>query len=357
MRGDLTIPELKAMLQDRVADLAARLAPRGKRKGAYWLGPSPLRADSKNDTFAIWLTGAARGAFKDFVSGEKGDVVDLVACLACGGGCPPSREARGEALAWARDFLGVSGRDPVAAKASARAAVASREEQERRETERRAEKQRRAFERWGAGIAMRDTAGEAYLRARGIEARGIPGLENCLRFARRLEHPHEPHVGPAMMARFTRTDGAFSAVHCTFLREDGSGKADVSKAKIIFGGFAGAAIRVSKGESGLGIGELPEGARGMLVVVEGIEDGLTVAQARPEWRVWAAGSLDNIGNQPALACFSSFLVIQDNDVKPAATKALARGLAKLRAHGIPVEAFGAIGGAKDINEALRREWA
>ena len=352
--SDLTIPEIKTMLQDRVGDLAARLAPNGKRKGGYWMGPSPLRADSVNDTFGIWLSGAARGAFKDFVSGDKGDVIDLVAMLACGGGCPPSRESRGEALAWSRDFLGVSGRDPARARTLAKEASERRAQREAAEEAERARKWRRAFDLWLAGGAMRDSAADGYLWTRGVDARAIPNLEASLRFARRVEHPLEPHVGPAMLGKFSDASGNFAALHVTFVKPDGSGKADVAKPKIIFGGFAGAAVRISRGASGLKAEEAAlAGIREPLTLLEGIEKALLAAQERPEWRVWAAGSLDNLGNQPALPCVSNFLVIKDNDVKPAAVKALERGLEKLRAKGLPVDCFGAIGGAKDLTDLLK----
>jgi hypothetical protein len=352
--AELTIAEIKAMLADRVHDLARELAPRGKRRGVYWLGPSPLRADSTHDSFAIWLSGAAKGAWKDFVSGDKGDVIDLVACLACQAGCPPSREERGRALAWARDWLGVSGRSPAEARARAVEARANAARREAEEAAARAAKQRRAFDLWLSGVAMRDTAGEAYFRSRGVEARAIPHLEPSLRFKPRLEHPFEPHAGPAALAKFVAPDGGFAAVHCTFIAADGSGKADVGKAKIIFGSFAGAAIRVSRGVSGLTVAEaIAAGVSEPLAICEGVEDALTIAQARPEWRVWAAGSLDNIGNQPAPACVSDFLVVADNDAKPAARAALERGLYKLQRHNRPITIARALGNAKDFNDLLR----
>lgn len=354
--NNLSPKDLKAMLGDRIEDLAAQLAPAGKRKGNVWVAFSPLRSDNtKTEAFNIWLDGGARGAWKDYGSGEKGDVIDLIAACVCAANFPFSREKRGEAMAWARDYLGLSNSRPAEAKERAKEARERSRQRDEASAADRQRRQRRAFELWLSGGQMRDTIGDAYLRSRGIDARAIPNLEASFRFKARVEHPLEPHVGPAMLAKFTGPDGGFAAVHCTFLHPDGDRKAEVHKQKIIRGDFGGASIRITLGASGL----TPEAfvssgqAPNLVAVTEGIEDGLTIAQARPEWRIWAAGSLDNIGNQPALGCVSSFLVCADNDLKKAAQDALDRGLAKLAMRGKPIDVARAISGSKDFNDLLR----
>lgn len=352
--SDLSVKDLKALLGDRIEDLAAQLAPAGKRQGRVWVAFSPLRSDNtKTEAFNIWLEGGARGAWKDYGSGEQGDVIDLIAACACAANFPFSREKRGEALAWARDYLGLTNARPAEAKARAVEARERSAERDRVAAADRHRRQRRAFDLWLSGSQMRDTIGDAYLKSRGIDARAIPNLEASLRFKERLDHPFEPHAGPAMLAKFTSADGGFAAVHCTYLHPDGTRKAEVHKQKIIRGDFAGASIRLTRGMSELspedaGAKSLP----GLVAITEGIEDGLTIAQARPEWRIWAAGSLDNIGNQPALACVSSWLVCADNDLKKAAQEALDRGLAKLARAGKPIDVARAIAG-KDFNDLLR----
>ena len=51
--------------------------PRGKRKGDWWLVSSPFRVD-KNPSFVVSLP---TGRWKDLSTGDRGDLVDLLARL------------------------------------------------------------------------------------------------------------------------------------------------------------------------------------------------------------------------------------------------------------------------------------
>jgi hypothetical protein len=64
-----------------------------------------------------------------------------------------------------------------------------------------------------------------------------------------------------MVARIDGAEGF--AVHRTYLRSDGSGKADIDPSKAMLGATAGGAVRLADG-------------LGRLVVVEGIESGLSL---------------------------------------------------------------------------------
>ena len=128
-------------------------------------------------------------------------------------------------------------------------------------------------------IPIVGTIAEAYLRGRGITC---PLPEDALRF-----HPACWHSSckllPAMVARVKGSDGY--AVHRTYLKPDGSGKADVEPAKAMLGNCAGGAVRLV-------------GADGLLVVSEGIETGLSLASGllqRPA-TIWAAMSASGMGN-------------------------------------------------------------
>lgn len=340
------------MLGERVADLARQFAPDGARKGKIWIARSPLRAD-RNPSFNVWVEGGARGAWKDYGSGEQGDAIDLIAACAIGGAYPFSREDRGKAIAWARDYLGLTDQAPAAAAARAQEA---REKSAAREAEAAAARARkRLFAQglWRASFPLLGSLAEVYLGFRAIDVRAIAHFGGSLRFTPWLRHPLEPHAGPAMLGRFSAPDGSFAALHCTFLRADGRGKADVDKPKIILGAYAGAAIRLTHGEGGLTPFEAAaKGISGVCALGEGIETMLSVAQARGEYRTWAAGSLDNIGNQTALPCVSAWLVCADNDLKKAAQEAFERGLAKLAAGGRPIEVSRPMAG-NDFNDQHR----
>jgi len=76
---------------------------------------------------------------------------------------------------------------------------------------------------WAEALEPRDTVVEAYLNSRGL---ALPGRLQCLRY-----HPRCPRGSdrlPAMIAEMcSPTTNEFLGVHRTFLRADGSGKADM----------------------------------------------------------------------------------------------------------------------------------
>ena len=74
-----------------------------------------------------------------------------------------------------------------------------------------------------------------------------------------------------------------AAVHRTYLRPDGSGKAAIDPAKAMLGGTQGGAVRLTQGP-------------GPLVVAEGIETALSLASGllRRPATVWAALSTSGI---------------------------------------------------------------
>nr|WP_246742939.1 toprim domain-containing protein [Rhodomicrobium vannielii] len=144
------------------------------------------------------------------------------------------------------------------------------------------------------------------------------------------------------------------AVHTTFLAPDGSGKAPIDPKRKIWPLFAGSAIHIWRGETGLPVHQAAkQGLWDRLVIVEGVEDGLSIALACPEFRVWAAGSLGNIGNIRLPRCCGEVIVCADNDwQKPAAMAEFERVLGRLKAQERPVHvARSPIG--KDFNDVLQ----
>lgn len=115
-----------------------------------------------------------------------------------------------------------------------------------------------ALRLWQEAGPVRDTPAEAYLRGRGIACT----LPDTLRY-----HPlcwHSPSATrlPAMIATVEGSEGF--AVHRTYLRSDGSGKAEVSPDKAMLGHTRGGAVRLSEGPK-------------PLAVAEGIETALSLA--------------------------------------------------------------------------------
>ncbi len=87
--------ELSVELAKRAADVAAYLLPGGKKHGAEWRVGS---ADGeKGQSLSVRLTGAKAGVWKDFATGDGGDLLDLFCAVR---GCGVS-DAMREAKQWA----------------------------------------------------------------------------------------------------------------------------------------------------------------------------------------------------------------------------------------------------------------
>jgi len=129
--------------------------------------------------------------------------------------------------------------------------------------------EKRALACWRDAQPIGGTIAEAYLRGRGITC----ALPDSLRFHPDCWHPSAQRA-PAMVARIEGLPRL--AVHRTYLRPDGSGKADLDPPKAMLGAALGGAVRLTV-------------AQGPLVVAEGIETALSLASGllcRPA-TVWA----------------------------------------------------------------------
>lgn len=123
---------------------------------------------------------------------------------------------------------------------------------------------------WAEAVPVAGTLAETYLRGRRITC----DLPESLRFHPACWHPSAKRL-PALVAR---VDGASRfALHRTFLRADGAGKAEVEPAKAMLGRVAGGHVTVTE-------------ATGPLVVAEGLETALSLASGllRVPATVWAA---------------------------------------------------------------------
>lgn len=161
-------------------------------------------------------------------------------------------------------------------------------------------------------IPIIGTIAESYLRGRGITC----PMPDMLRFHPACWHP-TGHRLPAMVARVKGSDGY--AVHRTYLKPDGSGKAEVEPAKAMLGNCAGGAVRLIEAE-------------GQLVVAEGIETALSLASGllQAPATIWAALSTSGMKNLRLPASPSRLTVASDGDT---AGREAAHMLAE-RAHGL-----------------------
>ena len=254
-------PETTRLFEDaRNVDLVeyAGTLTKLKRAGREWRGACPLcgaGAKSSTPPFAVNPDKRVWVCHVGCVNPPGGDVIDLVQQMRPG-------STPKEAAAW---LIGadMSKLTPSAPKP--------------RETPKASPV---AAAIWRESVPAAGTIVEAYLAARWISAGVIAATIDRLRF-----HPRAPHTwdadarawsvrAPAMIVRPETVDGPVDGVHATYLRPDGSGKADLSPAKRMWGAQLDAEGR--RGGAWL-IG--PDGA-GPLVVGEGIETVLSVCSMK-----------------------------------------------------------------------------
>jgi len=129
---------------------------------------------------------------------------------------------------------------------------------------------------WSQTVPITGTIAEKYLASRGLVA--PPAAD--LRFHPHCFHGPSKTFHPALIAAVM---GGDPAVHRTFVKPDGSGKAEIESPKLALGPCAGGAIRLMQGDPG------------MLFVAEGLESALSIPKVwtdhRFDWAsVWATVS-------------------------------------------------------------------
>ncbi len=214
--------EIRAAHSDVIHHTDARtltLDLRGKWHGRYGVAPCPVcQPEARRGQDALTLTDGDNGL--------------LLHCKRLGCGF--------------RDILAAAGIAPGTITPPDPARLAQRE------AERRAEAVKRAAQAqwlWQESQPITGTAAETYLRGRGI----LCDLPPVLRFHPEAWHGPTARRLPALVARVEGGEGF--AVHRTYLRADGLGKAEVEPAKAMLGAVTGGAVRLTDGALRLVMGE------------------------------------------------------------------------------------------------------
>lgn len=370
-RADLA--EIKDILRDRIGDLVVALLPDGKREGRLWVSPNPVTMDHGQTPALKVALNRDTGAWIDYRSGDKGDVIGLVAYVQTG----DSRNV-GDALGWASDWLGIrrmsrDQREDMARQVRERRTIAE-QEAAKLAAARLAGVDRlwRKGDRLGSGTAA-EARGLDYFAFRKMPLDRVPNLDlTTFTFVASLEwwegrvYRYEgkqkilvrrgPEF-PAIVSAMRVPTGQVTAVHCTFLDPAGRGKAPVAdpkKAKLMFGDALGAVIRISHGPEGLPPerSSLPH----PLMIGEGIETMGSTAIAVPEARAWAGGSISGIRNaKVGWPYVSSVHPCAENDWdNPQALAQYAQAIEELEAQGKPVAEMRPHFGS-DFNDVMKGE--
>lgn len=143
----------------------------------------------------------------------------------------------------------------------------------------------RACELWEGAEPIGGTIAERYLcDARGLKVTKLP---DTLRFLSRAPiSPYDPdsHTCPALIASVTRAlDDKIVGAHLTYLKRDGSDKANLRTKRKMVGPVRGGAVRLA-----------PAGEK--LAIAEGIETGLAFAAhtSIPTWAALSAGGMEAV---------------------------------------------------------------
>jgi putative DNA primase/helicase len=187
---------------------------------------------------------------------------------------------------------------------------------------------------------------ESYLASRGLVCDRWPP---SLRFHPSCPRPRDTAGNlqrplPAMVALVEHIQHGAVAVHCTYLRPDGSAKADLPKneQRACFGPLAGGAVRFGEPHPDL-----------WLVIGEGIESTLSAALScgLPGWAAISASGIEKL-----LLPFNSTHVViaADNDLNGRGQRAAQRAGAHWHAEGRHVRIAVPPTAGTDFNDLIRR---
>jgi hypothetical protein len=343
----ISIDELKELANVQIRPICQHILPNGRENCGYWEVGSI--EGERGASLKVNLRGATRGLWTDFSAAKgtpsySGNVIQLVAQVRFGGNV-------GEACKWLRRWLGIDDLDPNALAASKAKAQRAAEKSELEAVEKAEKNRRRAHKLFLDAAPYPDTIVETYLCSRSIDFRKA-GLKapGAIRFQPNTYCAEVRKDAPAMVAPIVGLDGLHKGTHRTWLQSDGSGKATLVEAKKSIGKYMGGFIPLWKGAHKCGLKDLP--ARTPIYVSEGIEDGLSVALARPELRIIAGVSLSNIGSLELPDGCPVYLLAQ-RDEKMRALEAFETALGRLQERGYAVFLVYPPDGFKDYNDVLR----
>jgi hypothetical protein len=319
---DIPVREIVDQLTGNVVALCQHLLPQGRREGAEWRCGSTQGEPGKS--LGVHLTGAKAGVWSDFAAGGGGDLLDLIqACLGLD---------KGEAVRWAKDWLGVGDSTVAPPQPQPRTQPI---EPPRQDNPNRAY----ALDIWNKSQPAAGTPVEAYLRYRGI---GIP-VPKSIRYNPAVKYTQTGLFLPCMVAAIQVPDRSITAIHRTYIRGDGQGKAGVADEKMMLGSINGGAVRLAQ------VG--PKN-----VVAEGLETSLSVQEATglPTWSVLSSSNFLGLA-LPALPLAAEIVIAADNDENRAGMDAAEKAAALWVSQGRKVRIAQPPTVGTDFNDMAREE--
>ena len=185
---------------------------------------------------------------------------------------------------------------------------------------------------WRAAEPAAGTLVETYLRSRGLSLT----IPDTIRFAS-LRYGSRGKEYPCLVAAVSAPDNKLCGIQRTYLRDDGEGKADVPKAKLSLGKVRCGAIRLAP-------------VARSLIVCEGLEDGLSLAQVCGQ-AVWVACGSSMLPSMRLPDFVREVVVGGDND--NTGREAAAKAASAFSERGHSVRTFFPSEPHKDFNQELK----
>lgn len=154
-----------------------------------------------------------------------------------------------------------------------------------------------AWKIWEKSAPLAGTVAETYLGRRGIAIERLPDLQS-LRFAR-LPYQGSLETHPTLVAAAHDWRGNFVGIQRTYLTPDGA-KLNVDAPKMTLGSFGGGAIQLGSGSE-------------VIIVSEGIEDGLSVLLCVPHAAVWVSAGGNRMKSIELPPTCRRVVIAADND--------------------------------------------
>lgn len=346
----ISVREIVHGLSAASRDVCRELFPQGAE--TYLRYTVGSLAGEPGQSLSIYLRGPKPGNWQDFNAappGNRGDILDLVSHTLFGGN-------KGEAVIWAKRFLGIDSASPADMKMYRRQVKAKRQTAEAAAQAEHKKRRGAAWRIWGveAGAEIRDTPVDLYLSARGIELDRVPS-HGALRYHSELVDSKTGELLPAMVATICDARGKFMGCHRTFLEwsEDRNCyvKASIDAPKRCLGSVMGGHISINKGSSKKPLSKAPQGDTAL--ICEGIEDALTLAMACPETRVLCAVTLGNMAEIEIPKPVTTRILFKDNDAPGSQAAAAFANAVKRHAAQCDDVRIAQVPGAKDANEFLQ----